>query len=38
MSKKNKKGKKETLEKLLLAVAIIDLLKSIIELLEKILN
>lgn len=38
MSKKNKKGKQKTLEKLVFATAILNLIYSIIELLKELLN
>ena len=38
MSKKNKKGKKNLTEKILLAIAIIDLITHIVELLKELFN
>ena len=36
MSKKKKKGKHKIIEKIVLATAILDLIRSIVELLEKL--
>ncbi len=38
MNKKNKKGKDDTLEKIVLATAILNLLKEIVELIQKLIE